>query len=112
MTTILDVPEIRARVHRWTVADYRALAEENPASAHSELIRGVILEKEETPLHVFLRHAVAAVLRREARQPWRVRQKVSLVLADSVPEPDVAAVNGQEEDFVSIIPRRRGWWWR
>ena len=45
MNAILDVPEIRAQVHRWTVADYRVLAEDNPAFQHSELIRGIIVEK-------------------------------------------------------------------
>ena len=46
MSTILDVPEIRASVYLWTVADYRALAEDNQAFDHSELIRGIILEKQ------------------------------------------------------------------
>ncbi len=46
MTSILDVPEIRASVHRWTVADFRVLAEDQPGFEHAELIRGIIVEKE------------------------------------------------------------------
>lgn len=45
MTAILDLPEVRARVHHLTVADYLGLAEDNPAFRHSGLIRGVIVEK-------------------------------------------------------------------
>lgn len=64
MNAIFDAPEIRARVHHWTVADFRALAEDNPAFRHSELIRGIIVEKEmKTPLHDSLTDAVAERLR-------------------------------------------------
>ena len=99
MHAILDVPEIRARVRRWTVATYRALAEDNAAFRHAELVRGIILDKgTETPLHVSLRHGVAEVLRREARGAWWVRQKASLLLTDSVPEPDVSVVAGVPDD--------------
>lgn len=105
MTSILDVPEIRARVHRWTVADYRALAEDNPAFRRAELVRGIILDKEaETPLHVSLRHTVAEVLRRGPCGPRMVRQKMSLQLMDSLPEPDVAVVRGEEKDFRLVHP--------
>ena len=52
-TAILDLPEVRARVHRWTVQDYVELAEENPAFRHSELIRGLIVEKtSKSSLHI------------------------------------------------------------
>ncbi len=46
MSSILDVPEIRASVHRWTVADFRALTEDKPGDERSALIRGIIVEKE------------------------------------------------------------------
>ena len=49
MNAILDVPEIRAQVHRWTVADYRALAEDRLGYERSELIRGIIVEKRVAP---------------------------------------------------------------
>lgn len=105
MTAILDLPEMRARVHRWTVAGYRALAEDNPEFRHSELVRGIIVEKEmKTPLHNFMTGRVAGVFRRAARAGMVVRQEASLLLADSAPEPDVAVVHGREEDFRRIHP--------
>ena len=45
MGAILDLPEVRARVFRWTVADYVELAEDNLIFRHLELIRGIIVEK-------------------------------------------------------------------
>ena len=105
MSTILEVPEIRARVHLWTVADYRALAEDNPAFRHSELIRGVIVEKEiKTPLHDSMVDAVAECLRGSARGGRWVRQEASLQLADSAPEPDVAVVAGARRDYTDRHP--------
>ncbi len=102
MATILDVPEIRAQVHRWTVAEFRALAEDNPDFAHSELI----LEKEvKTWLHEKLTNRIANYLRRETRGRWWVRQESSLHLADSMPEPDVAVVAGTDDDYDGRKPR-------
>ncbi len=104
-TTILDVPEIRAQVHLWTVADFRALAEDNPAFAHSELIRGIIVDNEvKTPLHDTLTDAVAQLLRRNMPAGWWVRQEASLQLADSIPEPDVAVVAGTRRDYAARHP--------
>ena len=100
MNAILDVPEIRAQVYRWTVADYRALTEDNPAFRHSELIRGVIVKKmSKTSLHENLTDAFAEYLRGHVRAGLWVRQEASLVLADSVPEPDVAVVVGARKDY-------------
>ena len=105
MSTILDVPEIRAQVHRWTVADYRTLAEDQPGFEHSELIRGIIVEKEmKTPSHNSLVDATAEYLRRQAQEGLWVRQEASLQLADSVPEPDVAVVVGTRKDYADHHP--------
>ena len=100
MSSILDVPEIRAQVHRWTVADFRALAEDRPGYEHSELIRGIIVEKEmKTPLHDKLVDIAAEYLRRAVHGTWWVRQEASMRLADSMPEPDVSAVAGTRGDY-------------
>ena len=105
MSAILDVPEIRASVYRWTVANYRVLAEDNPAFRHAELIRGIIVEKEmKTPLHDSLTDSVAECLRHGVGGGLWVRQEASLQLIDSVPEPDVAVVRGAREDFRFVHP--------
>ena len=100
MSAILDVPEIRAQVYRWTVANYRALAEDNPAFHRAELIRGIIVQKmSKTPLHDFLVSGIVVLLQRAARPGTLVRQEASLLLADSVPEPDVAVVCGERGEY-------------
>ena len=105
MSTILDVPEIRAQVHRWTVADYRTLAEDQPGYENSELIRGIIVEKMgKTSLHENLTDSFAQYLRGHVRAGLWVRQEASLVLADSVPEPDVAVVLGTRKDYQEEKP--------
>ena len=45
MVDLLALPQVRARMRRWTVAEYIALAEDNPAFRGFELIRGFIVEK-------------------------------------------------------------------
>ena len=109
MTSILDVPEIRASVHRWSVADFRALAEDQPGYEHSELICGIIVEKEmKTPLHDYLTGSIAILLQSALRPGWSVRQEKSLVLVDSVPEPDVAVVRGALADYRDQHPATAG----
>ena len=105
MNAILDVPEIRAQVHRWTVAEFRALAEDQPGYEHSELIRGIIVEKMgKTSLHENLTDSLAEYLRDHVRAGLWVRQEASLVFADSVPEPDVAVVLGTRQDHQEEKP--------
>ncbi len=52
-----------------------------------------------TPLHDYLTESIAALLQSVLRPGWSVRQEKSLLLADSVPEPDVAVVRGALAEF-------------
>ena len=100
MSAILDVPEIRASVHLWTVADFRALAEDQPGFEHSELIRGIIVEKEmKTLLHDKLVYLAGEHLRNAVRGTWWIRQEASMRLVDSMPGPDVSVVAGTYQDY-------------
>lgn len=105
MTAILDLPEVRERVTRWSVEDYERLTELGVVSRRAELIRGFIVEKmPKSPLHNFLTDRIADHLRHRALEGLVVRQELSLRFADSVPEPDVAVVHGRKEDFRSRHP--------
>ena len=109
MDAILDVPEIRARVHRLTVAEYRALAEDRPGYEHAELIRGIIVEKEmKTPLHNGLTKRLYDLFLRRAPEGWVVRQEASFQLTDSVPEPDLCVTQGTEAEFFVRQPTTAG----
>ena len=104
MSAILDLPEIRSRVHLWTVSEYEKL-EDNPAFRHAELIRGIIVEKlPRTPLHSFLTKKLYDLFLRVSASGFLVRKEEPLRLADSMPEPDVAVVCGIEDDFRSRHP--------
>ena len=100
MAAILDLPEVGARVLRWSVADYERLAELGVVPRRAELIRGLIVEKmPESPLHMFLTQKICAQLRLRLREGLTVRQEGPLRLEDSMPEPDVSVVRGTMEDF-------------
>ena len=104
MSAILDLPEIRSRVHLWTVREYEKL-EDNPAFRYVELIRGIIVEKlPRTPLHSFLTKKLYDLFMRVSAGGFLVRKEEPLRLADSMPEPDVAIVRGNEDDFRSRHP--------
>lgn len=105
MAALLDLPEVRERVTRWSVEDYERLTELGVVSRRAELIRGLIVEKmSKSPLHNFLTNRIAKDLLRRARPGLDVRQESSLRLVDSVPEPDVTVVRGREEDFRTRHP--------
>ncbi len=95
MSAILELPEVRARMRRWTVAEYIALAEDNPAFRGFELIRGFIVRKmSKSGLHISLTKKSYDFLLRNIRSELQVIQEGSLQLGDSMPEPDVSVVRG------------------
>ena len=105
MSAILDVPEIRAHVRLLTVAEYRRLAEDNPAFAHSELIHGIIVEKEiKTPLHSGLTKRLYDLFMPRVPAGSVVRKEDAFELADSVPEPDLCVARGTEAEFFQRHP--------
>lgn len=99
MATILDLPKMRARVRRWTVAEYERLGDD-PAFKHYELIRGIIIDKmSKSPRHSLLAKKCYDYFLRSSCQGLTVRKEDPLHLTDSMPEPDVAVVRGTEDDY-------------
>ena len=99
MATILDLPEIRERVRRWTVAEYEKLGDD-PAFRRTELIRGLIVNKmSKSPLHSRLAKRIYDYFFLHANRNLVVRREDPLRLADSMPEPDIAVVRGPEADY-------------
>lgn len=104
MAAILDLPEMRARVHRWTVAEYEKLGDD-PAFRRSELIRGIIIEKmSKSPIHSTITARLYVFFLRSIRQGYAVRQEQPLRLIDSMPEPDIAVTPGTLADFATRHP--------
>jgi Uma2 family endonuclease len=105
MTALLDLPEVRDRVHRVSVSDYRRLGELGMISEDVELLRGIIVKKmSKSPLHEFVSERLLDILRELVPDGLRVRQERPLSLEDSVPEPDLSVVPGKPSDWLSAHP--------
>ena len=105
MTALLDLPQVRERVHRLRVADYERLGELGMISEDVELLRGIIVEKmSKSPLHEFVSERLLDLLRELVPDDFRVRQERPLSLEDSVPEPDISVVRGKPSDWVKAHP--------
>lgn len=105
MSTILELPEVRERVARWSVEDYERLVESGLAPKRGELIRGIIIDKmSKSPLHCDLSKRLYDKLQSLRIAGFVVFQERGLRLADSEPEPDVSFVRGQPADFRARHP--------
>ena len=104
MDAILDLPEMRARVRRWTVEEYEKLGDD-PAFRRTELIRGLIVNKmSKSPLHSNATTRFYVFLVRHMRPEFVARQEQPLRLADSMPEPDISVMRGVLSDFNTRHP--------
>jgi hypothetical protein len=55
MTSLLEHPVVRERLHRMTVAEYHLAGETGVLSDDVELLRGIVVTKTaESPLHEFV----------------------------------------------------------
>ncbi len=105
MSTILDAPEMRARMSPLAVEAYEALAEMGALEKRAELIRGFIVKKTfKSPLHCKLIKRIFLYLLTLQRNGLVVFTERPLRLADSVPEPDAMIVRGEESDFDAKHP--------
>ena len=106
MTALLEVPAIRQRFSPLTVADYHHLGEFNENGRRTELVRGIVIEKDvqvTTALH-HDRTRAGNPLAGQIQPGWLLRQEGPLTLADSEPEPDVAVVLGPRGAFNAAHP--------
>lgn len=107
MSAILELPEARARLSRLSVEAFEALAEMGAIGKRAELIRGLIFEKmPKSPLHTKLVKRIFLLLLGLEKAGFVVFIESSLRLADSMPEPDVMIVRGEENDFDAKQPTR------
>jgi len=100
MSTILDLPEARERVMRWSVKDYERFTEMGAFGKNVELIRGIVVEKmSKSPLHRFMALSLYDLLAGVLPEGFLVMHESPLQLKDSEPEPDVMVVRGKKEDY-------------
>jgi Uma2 family endonuclease len=105
MHAILDFPEARERVLRWSVKDYERFTELGAFQKNVELIRGIVVEKmSKSPLHRFLSLELYDLLSAILPEGFFALHESPLRLSDSEPEPDVAVVRGNKNDFRNQHP--------
>lgn len=105
MSAILEIPEVRRRVSRLTVEEYRRLDEFNENGRRTELIRGIVIEKmSKSPLHWLITKRLYDAILRLLPAGFLARQEGPLTLADSEPEPDICVVAGVEADYAMKHP--------
>lgn len=97
-------------LHRFTVAEYQrfvqigAFGKDDPI----ELLEGWVVEKmPRNPPHDSTISRTDRELRDRLPQAWHSRIQSSLVTSDSVPEPDIAIVRGQADDYDDQHPTGR-----
>lgn len=106
MAAILDIPEVRQRVSRLSVAEYHRLDEFNENGHRTELIRSILIEKKaKSPLHAAITKRLYDLLARMSPRGFVVRREDPITFADSKPEPDIAVVAGNEAEFFHAHPK-------
>ena len=104
-TAILEIPEVRQRVHRWSVEKYERYVEQGGFAKNHELIRGFVIKKmPKSPLHLSISKRLYDFFLIRIPASFSVRQEGPLRLTDSEPEPDVAIVRGESDDFFQQHP--------
>jgi Uma2 family endonuclease len=100
MASILENAAVRDAALPISVEQYHRLGQAGIIPQHTELLRGVIVEKMiKSPEHSWLVQRLVDWLRDNVPAGWHVRQEQPLTLADSEPEPDVAVVRGEPGDY-------------
>ena len=96
MIALLEVPAIRQRAKRFSVADYQRLTE----GQRTELLRGTIIEKmSKSPAHQFFLNRLRKILTAQISPEFLVCTDEPISTADSEPEPDVIVMRGPEEKY-------------
>ena len=105
MTSLLELPTVRERVHRMSVDEYHRASEAGAISENVELLRGIIITKTaKSPLHEFVIQKLMNLLLALVPRAFQVRREGPLTLRDSEPEPDLSVVRGQPEDWMTAHP--------
>lgn len=105
MSPVLEHPTLRQQVQPLTVASYHALSQMGLIDEKTELIRGFVFPKmSKSPRHSSLFLRLFRILSGHVPQGCSIRPEQPLTCADSEPEPDIAIVQGLDEDFGQSHP--------
>ncbi|MGI8981902.1 MAG: Uma2 family endonuclease [Pirellulaceae bacterium] len=91
---------------RLSVEAYHQLAEQGLLENESvELVEGLLVRKmPKNPRHVTIVRRLRQLLEAMLAKKWHVRLQDPIALAGSEPEPDLAVIDGKEDDFQQRHP--------
>lgn len=92
---------------RMTIEQYHGLIAKGwfAANERFELLEGVVVEKmTKNPTHVIVNRRCEQVIARLLSPGWHIRSQDPITLSSSEPEPDLAIVRGQFEDYATRHP--------
>jgi Uma2 family endonuclease len=105
MSSILENPSVSASALRLQVDQYHQLCASGIIPERTELLSGIIVQKMgKSPLHTWTVQFLADWLREQTDNGQTLRVEQPLTLGDSEPEPDLAVVSGNRDDFVQRHP--------
>jgi Uma2 family endonuclease len=106
MNPILELPEVRSRAVPLSVVAYEWMTAKGLVAGQTELIHGIVVEKmSKSPLHAQITDRLFKLIFLAVGDAAWVRCEAPVVLVDSVPEPDVSVVTGQDTDYAAQHPR-------
>jgi len=107
MTPLLDLPDVRKRVHRLSISEYHRLGASGAISENVELLRGLLVDKmSKSPLHEYISQKLSKLLHLAVPSEFEIRKEGPLTLVDSEPEPDFSIVEGKAEDWIEEHPSK------
>ncbi len=95
------------RYYRFSVAQYHAMMQAGILTSDDrvELLEGLLVTKRAiNPPHRTTTHNVRVALERIVPPGWYVDQQQPVATADSMPEPDVAVIRGDSNDYADRHP--------
>ena len=102
---LLEDPVIKQYARSLTVTQYHALVDRGLMTERVELLEGAIVEKmPQSPLHAFLVIVLAQWLQKAISGNRHLRTEKPITCLYSVPEPDLAIVRGQAQDYLLTHP--------
>ena len=105
MSTILDEPAVRRAAFPVSVEFYHELGRLGHLDKSVELLDGVIIQKmSKSPWHVFVLHRLRRLIADALNERQQLRHESPITTSVSEPEPDLAVVEGGENDFFDRHP--------
>ena len=105
MPAFLENPALRSRVAQVSVETYQRIYERGVELGNVEMLHGVLFQKKtKSPLYCWALGSLRAHLEQYLPADHYVRQGHVLTCGDSEPEPALAAVRGDPENYSAAHP--------